>query len=1070
MGGIEMAEESASAKAVAASGRAISEYKRFLSLILIMAGVSLVVGAITITVLYRAALHESRERLVETAQSQARLIEAVARFDRKRNKDYPEGWESATLSQITDAHERYKGFGETGEFTLGRRDGENIVFLLSHRHYDLENPKPVPFQSELAEPMRRALLGQQGTVIGLDYRGSNVLAAHEPVAELGLGIVAKIDLAEVRAPFIRAGLFAAGSAFFVILLGSGLFIGISSPILGRLRVLYEKSQQELADRKRAQAALREERNRAQRFLDVAGVMIVVLREDQTVDLVNRKGCEILGFSEEEIVGENWFEHFVPVPERQQVKDAFAMLITGKVEPIEYFENQVLTSTGETRIIEWYNTVLRDEAGRIIGTLSSGTNVTDRKRAERALRLSHRVLEIVNRHTEMDPLLEEFVGEVKDFSGCAAVGIRILDKKGNIPYQAYAGFSREFYELESPLSIETDQCMCISIIRGELDPELPCVTAGGSFSVGGTTRFLALTPEETKGLSRNACNRFGYESVGLVPIWHGDQIRGLIHVADPRENAIPAEVLEALEKVAMQLGEAIQRVRVEEALREAHDELERRVEERTAELTEANEQLKHEILERSRAEEALRESQSRLIHAQHVARMGFWDWSITTNDLYWSEEIYRIFGLSRDQFGATYDEFIARVHPDDRDLLQEHVDAAVHQNAEYSVDHRIVLPSGDVQHVHELGEVYRDGEGKPVRMIGTVIDITDRKRAEEALRKTKQRLELAVRGTSDGLWDWNVVTNDVWFAPRFKELLGYKDHELAHTFANWESRLHPEDRGRILEAVRLHLEQRRPYEVEARVRVKSGEYRWFRARGEAVRDEAGKAVRMAGSIEDINDRKELENELSRISTFEQQRIGQELHDGVGQELLGVGLMAKALHKSLDQKGLPDAEAASKLAEAMQSAQRSVRALIEGMRPVEVDADGLTAALSELAESAEALADIRCSLACDEPVTVKDDHVAEQLFRIAQEAVRNAVKHSKARHIAIRMKADNRQITLSVRDDGRGVQGEPGQTKGMGLRIMRYRAGIIGAALEVRPADGGGTLVACTYLQDQHHDQP
>ena len=182
----------------------MSDRKRFLSLILIMTSVSLVAAGIAIVLLYRAALDESRQRLVETARSQARLIEAVARFDRVWSVDYPEGWVSATLGQVTDAHERYEGFGKTGEFTLARRDKDSIIFLLSHRHADLESPKPVPFESELSEPMRRALLGQSGTVIGLDYRGTRVVAAHEPVAELNLGIVAKIDIAEVRAPFIKA--------------------------------------------------------------------------------------------------------------------------------------------------------------------------------------------------------------------------------------------------------------------------------------------------------------------------------------------------------------------------------------------------------------------------------------------------------------------------------------------------------------------------------------------------------------------------------------------------------------------------------------------------------------------------------------------------------------------------------------------------------------------------------------------------------------------------------------------------------------------------------------------------
>jgi len=186
----------------------MSERKSFLLLIIIMATVSTIVAGVTIFMLYRAAFNEQKARLVETAQSQARLIESVARFNTAHERtdpgSFPEGPAKATLNQIIDAHEHYTGFGETGEFTLSKKEGDNIVFLLSHRHYDLNNPKPVLFDSELAEPMRRALSGQSGTIVGFDYRGATVLAAHEPVGELNLGIVAKIDLAEVRGPFLRA--------------------------------------------------------------------------------------------------------------------------------------------------------------------------------------------------------------------------------------------------------------------------------------------------------------------------------------------------------------------------------------------------------------------------------------------------------------------------------------------------------------------------------------------------------------------------------------------------------------------------------------------------------------------------------------------------------------------------------------------------------------------------------------------------------------------------------------------------------------------------------------------------
>jgi len=212
----------------------MSERKRVFVLLFIMTISSLIVAGIAISMLYRAALKEEHARLVETAQSQARLIEAVARFDARYSRDYPGGPIAATLSQVTDAHEKYRGFGETGEFTLAKRVKNNILFLLSHRHHDLEHQKPVSFDSELAEPMRRALSGLSGTLMGSDYRGELVLAAHEPVAELGLGIVAKIDLAEVRSPFVRAGIIAISLAVLVVLAGAGLFLYISNPMIKSL--------------------------------------------------------------------------------------------------------------------------------------------------------------------------------------------------------------------------------------------------------------------------------------------------------------------------------------------------------------------------------------------------------------------------------------------------------------------------------------------------------------------------------------------------------------------------------------------------------------------------------------------------------------------------------------------------------------------------------------------------------------------------------------------------------------------------------------------------------------------
>jgi len=206
-------------------------YKKSLYLMLIMASISLIVLGSSITILYNTGFQEQRQRLIETAKSRARLIEAVARFDQINTGS---GSFEATLSQIREAHKQFEGFGDTGEFTLAKLENNQIVFLLSHRHHDLNNPHPVPFGSEEAEPMRRALQGKSGSLVGLDYRGETVLAAYEPIKELNLGVVAKIDMKEIQAPFFRASGIASGIAILLIIIGSWIFQRITKPIVATM--------------------------------------------------------------------------------------------------------------------------------------------------------------------------------------------------------------------------------------------------------------------------------------------------------------------------------------------------------------------------------------------------------------------------------------------------------------------------------------------------------------------------------------------------------------------------------------------------------------------------------------------------------------------------------------------------------------------------------------------------------------------------------------------------------------------------------------------------------------------
>lgn len=167
-----------------------------------------------------------------------------------------------------------------------------------------------------------------------------------------------------------------------------------------------------------------------------------------------------------------------------------------------------------------------------------------------------ILETLSASRHMDEYLISLVEHIKEYSGCCCVGIRVLDIEGNIPYISYTGFSREFYESECALSINSDKCMCINVIKGNFNPQLPFYTEDGSFLSNCTTKLLSSISQNTIGQTRNVCNQFGYESVALVPMTHNGRILGLIHLADESENKIPVEKIRFLERVGIYIGMAI----------------------------------------------------------------------------------------------------------------------------------------------------------------------------------------------------------------------------------------------------------------------------------------------------------------------------------------------------------------------------------------------------------------------------------------------------------------------------------------------------------------------------------
>ena len=450
-------------------------------------------ASISIAVLFGASIEEDKIRLTQMVRGQASLMEAVAKFDIEHSADdHRNGSFGATMEQIAAAKNFLDGFGETGEFVIGKLIGGQVTILQKPRY---KNDVTFLVPEFVPVPMKKALAGESGEIIATDYKGHQVLAAYHHVPILNIGLVAKIDRDEVYRPFIIAAAIAAGLTLAMLVFG----------VYASRKFLVPFTQ------------LEDEKRRAEEYLNIAGTIIVALDTKGLVTMINRKGGEVLGHDVDAIVGKNWFETFIPESQRTDAQDAFFSTLNGNLEGAEHYENSILTKADGERLFSWHCTYLRDEDQQIVGCLSAGDDVTERREIER--------------------------------------------------------------------NIET--------------------------------------------------------------------------------------------------------------------------------------------------------SDRRFSRSQEFANIGTWDWNIQTGGLYWSERIAALFGYESGKVETTYDNFIAAIHPDDRQKVMDAVNACVADGVEYNIEHRIVRADGTVRYLLERGDVVRNENDQPLNMLGVVQDITAAKKAELLLQEAHQ---------------------------------------------------------------------------------------------------------------------------------------------------------------------------------------------------------------------------------------------------------------------------------------------------------------------------------------------
>jgi PAS domain S-box-containing protein len=477
----------------------------------------------------------------------------------------------------------------------------------------------------------------------------------------------------------------------------------------------------------------------------------------------------------------------------------------------------------------------------------------------------------------------------------------------------------------------------------------------------------------------------------------------------------------------------------------------------------------DVTERRRAEHALRESDERLKLAFAGAQEGVWDWDLETGAVVYSDQWKRMLGYGDDEIEPHVRAWERLLHPDDRGSAEALTGAVTRDKRPYEGEFRLQHKKGHYITVLTRGmPVRRDPAGFVIRIVGTHLDITERKRTESALRESEERLTLAFAGAQEGIWDWNLETNAVVYSSRWKQMLGYSNDEIEPHVSAWERLVHPDDRGAADRADESVARGQPTYEAEFRLRHKDGHYVRVLSRGFPVRREpGGPVVRIVGTHFDLTDRQNREAERVRTELLtrlvfaqedERRRIARDMHDQFGEHLTALALRVGRL-KQLCADSTHLAREVDDLEVLALSLDQDVDRLAWELRPTALDDLGLRAALTNYIQDWSSRTSIPARLHTS---GLLDERLAPDiettLYRIAQEALNNAAKYSCAAHVEVILERRRDSVLLVVEDDGIGFDADGGMKgQGFGLAGMRERAMLVGGGVEIESAPGRGTTV-------------
>ncbi len=393
-------------------------------------------------------------------------------------------------------------------------------------------------------------------------------------------------------------------------------------------------------------------------------------------------------------------------------------------------------------------------------------------------------------------------------------------------------------------------------------------------------------------------------------------------------------------------------------------------------------------------------------------------------------------------------------------LKPHMAAALkgkHRSFEQSIPYK----TWGVRNVQVNYVPHRESSRRVAGFYALIRDVTEEKKLGEDLKRSEARLARAQKTARIGSYelDFTPGAKSHWSGQALR-LIGRQDSGLTPESYLREV-IHPVDRDRVLQAERNALDTGAAYRMEYRIRRPNGAVRWMQSNAEPKRNGTGEFVGLSCTLLDITERKRLERSIAQVAETEQRRIARDLHDGLGQLLSGTMHLATGLAERLRGQNPSLRTDAARVVQLLEEALAKTRQLAHGLYPVRAELGGLNAALQELTQSAEELFRIQCRLRIVNLPAVRNQTAATHIYRIVQEAIQNAVRHGKCSKVSVFLGVRGTTAILSVRDDGMGIRKGLPQSSGMGLQIMRSRAGILGGVLSLASRPKHGTRVVCSF---------